>query len=93
MFLPGSQKLKKSGYRCYCEAGAKEAYLIEEPMAAAIGAKLPVEEPSGSMVVDIGGEPVVAVISLGGIVVSRSLRVAGDELDDAIVHNVKKEYN
>ena len=76
------------------QAGAKEAYLIEEPMAAAIGAKLPVEEPSGSMVVDIGGgTSEVAVISLGGIVVSRSLRVAGDELDDAIVHYVKKEYN
>jgi rod shape-determining protein MreB len=76
------------------QAGAKEAYLIEEPMAAAIGAKLPVEEPSGSMVVDIGGgTSEVAVISLGGIVVSRSLRIAGNELDDAIVHYVKKEYN
>lgn len=76
------------------QAGAKEAYLIEEPMAAAIGAKLPVEEPYGSMVVDIGGgTSEVAVISLGGIVVSRSLRVAGDDLDDAIVHYVKKEYN
>ncbi len=76
------------------QAGAKEAYLIEEPMAAAIGAQLPVEEPSGSMVVDIGGgTSEVAVISLGGIVVSRSLRIAGDELDDAIVHYVKKEYN
>ncbi len=76
------------------QAGAKEAYLIEEPMAAAIGAKLPVEEPSGSMVVDIGGgTSEVAVISIGGIVVSRSLRIAGNELDDAIVHYVKKEYN
>jgi rod shape-determining protein MreB len=76
------------------QAGAKEAYLIEEPMAAAIGAGLPVEEPTGSMVVDIGGgTSEVAVISLGGIVVSRSLRIAGDELDDAIVHYVKKEYN
>ncbi|MDD4296489.1 MAG: rod shape-determining protein [Ruminiclostridium sp.] len=76
------------------QAGAKEAYLIEEPMAAAIGAKLPVEEPYGSMVVDIGGgTSEVAVISLGGIVVSRSLRVAGDDLDEAIVHYVKKEYN
>jgi rod shape-determining protein MreB len=72
------------------QAGAKEAYLIEEPMAAAIGAGLPVEEPTGSMVVDIGGgTSEVAVISLGGIVVSRSLRIAGDELDDAIVHYVK----
>lgn len=76
------------------QAGAKEAYLIEEPMAAAIGADLPVEEPSGSMVVDIGGgTSEVAVISLGGIVTSKSLRIAGDELDEAIVHYVKKEYN
>lgn len=75
-------------------AGAKEAYLIEEPMASAIGAGLPVEEPSGSMVVDIGGgTSEVAVISLGGIVVSRSLRIAGDEFDDAIIHYIKKEYN
>jgi len=75
-------------------AGAKEAYLIEEPMAAAIGANLPVEEPSGSMVVDIGGgTSEVAVISLGGIVTSKSLRIAGDELDEAIVHYIKKEYN
>ncbi|TYQ16094.1 UNVERIFIED_CONTAM: rod shape-determining protein MreB [Acetivibrio alkalicellulosi] len=75
-------------------AGAKEAFLIEEPMAAAIGAKLPVEEPSGSMVVDIGGgTSEVAVISLGGIVTSKSLRVAGDELDESIVHYIKKEYN
>jgi len=75
-------------------AGAKEAFLIEEPMASAIGAGLPVEEPSGSMVVDIGGgTSEVAVISLGGIVVSRSLRVAGDEFDDAIIHYIKKEYN
>ena len=75
-------------------AGAKEAYLIEEPMAAAIGANLPVDEPSGSMVVDIGGgTSEVAVISLGGIVTSKSLRIAGDELDEAIVHYVKKEYN
>jgi len=63
-------------------------------MAAAIGANLPVEEPSGSMVVDIGGgTSEVAVISLGGIVTSKSLRIAGDELDDAIVHYIKKEYN
>ncbi|PYG87287.1 rod shape-determining protein MreB [Ruminiclostridium sufflavum DSM 19573] len=76
------------------QAGAKEAYLIEEPMAAAIGASLPVEEPSGSMVVDIGGgTSEVAVISLGGIVTSKSLRVAGDELDDAIAHYIKKEYS
>lgn len=75
-------------------AGAKEAYLIEEPMASAIGAGLPVAEPSGSMVVDIGGgTSEVAVISLGGVVVSRSLRIAGDEFDDAIIHYIKKEYN
>lgn len=75
-------------------AGAKEAFLMEEPMAAAIGAKLPVEEPSGSMVVDIGGgTSEVAVISLGGIVTSKSLRIAGDELDEAIVSYIKKEYN
>lgn len=75
-------------------AGAKEAFLIEEPMASAIGAGLPVAEPSGSMVVDIGGgTSEVAVISLGGIVVSRSLRVAGDEFDDAIINYIKKEYN
>ncbi len=76
------------------EAGAKEAYLVEEPMAAAIGSNLPVEEPSGSMVVDIGGgTSEVAVISLGGIVTSKSLRIAGDDFDQAIVHYIKKEYN
>lgn len=77
-------------------AGAKDrdAYLIEEPMAAAIGAGLPVEEPTGSMVVDIGGgTSEVAVISLGGIVTSTSLRIAGDELDSCIVNYIKKEYN
>ena len=75
-------------------AGAKEAYLIEEPMAAAIGAKLPVEEPTGSMVVDIGGgTSEVAVISLGGIVTSRSLRIGGNKMDDAIISYIKKEYN
>lgn len=75
-------------------AGGKNAYLIEEPMAAAIGAGLPVSEPTGSMVVDIGGgTSEVAVISYGGIVASRSLRIAGDELDDDIVNYIKKEYN
>lgn len=75
-------------------AGAKEAFLIEEPMAAAIGASIRVEEPSGSMVVDIGGgTSEVAVISLGGIVTCKSLRIAGDELDEAIMHYIKKEYN
>lgn len=75
-------------------AGAKEAFTIEEPFAAAIGADLPVWEPTGSMVVDIGGGTTeVAVISLGGIVTSRSIRVAGDEMDDAIINYVKKHYN
>jgi len=76
------------------QAGAKDVCLIEEPMAAAIGAGLPVEEPSGSMVVDIGGGTTeVAVISLGGIVTSKSIRVAGNALDSAIISFIKKEYN
>ena len=76
------------------QAGAKEAFLIEEPMAAAIGAGLPVEEPTGSMIVDVGGgTSEVAVISLGGIVSSRSLRVGGDEMDEAIINYIKKTYN
>jgi rod shape-determining protein MreB len=75
-------------------AGARSAYIIEEPMAAAIGAGLPIHEPSGNMVVDIGGGTTeVAVISLGGIVTSSSIRVGGDELDDAIIQHVKKEYS
>lgn len=74
-------------------AGAKEAYLIEEPMAAAIGANLPVSEPTGSMIVDIGGGTTeVAVISLGGIVVSKSIRVAGDEMDEAIIAHCRENY-
>src|ERR687895_90074 len=74
-------------------AGARTAYLIEEPMAAAIGAGLPVGEPTGNMVVDIGGgTSEVAVISLGGIVVSQSIRIGGDELDEAIINYVKREY-
>lgn len=76
------------------QAGAREAYLIEEPMAAAIGAGLPVHEPTGNMVVDIGGGTTeVAVISLGGIVTSRSIRVGGDEMDEAIAQYVKRTYN
>ena len=76
------------------KAGADDAYLVEEPMAAAIGAGLPVSEPTGSMIVDIGGGTTeVAVISLGGIVTSRSIRVAGDEIDEAIVAYVRKAYN
>src|SRR5688500_16291244 len=74
-------------------AGARRAYIIEEPMAAAIGAGLPVQEPTGNMIVDIGGgTSEVAVISLGGIVTSQSVRVGGDEMDQAIVNYVKKEY-
>jgi rod shape-determining protein MreB len=74
-------------------AGARQAYLIEEPMAAAIGAGLPVGEPTGSMVVDVGGGTTeVAVISLGGIVVSQSIRIGGDEFDDAIVAHCKRKY-
>lgn len=76
------------------QAGAREVYLIEEPMAAAIGANMNVAEPSGNIIVDIGGGTTeVAVISLGGIVVSYSLRVAGDELDEDIVNYVKRELN
>ncbi|MBD2870452.1 rod shape-determining protein [Paenibacillus arenilitoris] len=76
------------------QAGAREAYTIEEPFAAAIGADLPVWEPTGSMVVDIGGGTTeVAVISLGGIVTARSIRVAGDEMDEAVTQYIKKQYN
>jgi rod shape-determining protein MreB and related proteins len=75
-------------------AGARQAYLIEEPMAAAIGAGLPVSEPTGNMIVDIGGGTTeVAVISLGGIVVSRSIRIGGDEMDQDIVTFARREYN
>lgn len=76
------------------QAGAKEAYLIEEPMAAAIGAGLPVQEPIGSMIIDIGGGTTdIAVISLGGIVINRSIRIAGDKMDEAIIQYIKKNYN
>ena len=75
-------------------AGAKEVYLIEEPMAAAVGAGIKVAEPSGSMIIDIGGGTTeVAVISLGGIVVSESLRIAGDELDEDIINYIKRVEN
>lgn len=75
-------------------AGAKKVYIMEEPMAAAIGANLPIQEPMGSMIVDIGGGTTdVAVISLGGIVTSRSIRVGGDALDGAIINYIKNQYN
>ncbi|MEK7443972.1 MAG: rod shape-determining protein [candidate division NC10 bacterium] len=76
------------------QAGAREVYLIEEPMAAAIGAGLPIQEPGGNMIVDMGGGTTeVAVISLSGIVYSKSVRIAGDEMDEAIVQYIKKHYN
>lgn len=82
--------VKEAGY----QAGARKVYIIEEPMAAAIGAGLPVHEPTGNMVVDIGGGTTeVAIISLGGIVTSQSIRIGGDEIDQAIVAHVKKEYS
>lgn len=76
------------------QAGARAAYIIEEPMAAAIGAGLPIHEPTGNMVVDIGGGTTeVAVISLGGIVTSESIRIGGDELDESVINYIKREYN
>ncbi|HET7327664.1 MAG TPA: rod shape-determining protein [Nocardioidaceae bacterium] len=82
--------VKEAGY----QAGARRVYIIEEPMAAAIGAGLPVHEPTGNMIVDIGGGTTeVAVISLGGIVTSQSIRTAGDDLDAAIISWMKKEYS
>ncbi len=82
--------VKEAGY----EAGARRVYIIEEPMAAAIGASLPVHEATGNMIVDIGGGTTeVAVISLGGIVTSQSIRTAGDDLDQAIIAWMKKEYS
>ncbi len=75
-------------------AGAKQVYIIEEPMAAAIGAGLPVQDPEGCMIVDIGGGTTeVAVISLGGVVFAKSVRVAGDEMDQAIIQHLKRTYN
>jgi rod shape-determining protein MreB len=75
-------------------AGAREVLLVEEPMAAAIGVGLPIREPSGNMVVDIGGGTTeIAVLSMGGIVYSTSIRVAGDEMDEAIVNHIRRKYN
>jgi rod shape-determining protein MreB and related proteins len=85
---------KRAAKDAALSAGAREAYTIEEPMAAAIGAGLPINEPVGSMIVDIGGGTTeVAVISLGGIVVNHSLRIAGDEIDDAIVQYARRDHN
>lgn len=85
---------KRAAQEAAVNAGAREVYLIEEPMAAAIGARLPVQEATGSMVVDIGGgTSEIAVISLGGIVTSKSLRIAGDELNQDIIDYVREKYN
>ncbi|MBR2522100.1 MAG: rod shape-determining protein [bacterium] len=85
---------KRAVFEATLEAGARQVFLIEEPMAAAIGAGLPVDEPTGSMVVDIGGGTTeIAVISLGGIVTYRSLRIAGNELDEAVARHVRDVYN
>ncbi|MDD5067248.1 MAG: rod shape-determining protein [bacterium] len=94
--VPGSiTEVEKRAVRESVEqAGAREIFLIEEALAAAIGANLPIQEPSGSMIVDIGGgTSEIAVISLGGIVISRSIRVAGDEFDEAIINYLRKKHN
>ena len=85
---------KRAAYDATVSAGAREAYLIEEPMAAALGAGLPITEAMGSMIIDIGGGTTeVAVFALGGIVVSRSIRVAGDEMDEDIIQYARQKYN
>ena len=85
---------KRAVYDATMSAGAREAFLIEEPMAAAIGAGLPVTETRGSMIVDIGGGTTeVAILSMGGIVISRSIRVAGDEMDEDIIQYMRTKYN
>jgi rod shape-determining protein MreB len=91
----GITEVEKRAVRESAEsAGAREVFLIEEPMAAAIGAGLPINEPSGNMIVDIGGGTTeVAVISLSGIVYSKSVRVGGDKMDEAIIHYMKRKYN
>jgi rod shape-determining protein MreB len=91
----GITEVEKRAVRESAEsAGAREVYLIEEPMAAAIGAGLPITEPSGNMIVDIGGGTTeVAIISLAGIVYSKSVRIGGDKMDDAIIQHMKRKYN
>jgi rod shape-determining protein MreB len=91
----GITQVEKRAVRDSAEsAGAREVYLIEEPMAAALGVGLPIQEPTGNMIVDIGGGTTeVAIISMSGIVYSKSVRVAGDEMDEAIVNYVKRKYN
>jgi rod shape-determining protein MreB len=85
---------KRAVYDATISAGAREAFLIEEPVAAAIGAGLPIQETRGSMIVDIGGGTTeVAVFSLGGIVISRSIRVAGDEMDEDIIQYMRNKHN
>ncbi len=85
---------KRAARDATLNANARDAYVVEEPMAAAIGAGLPVEEPMGSMIVDIGGGTTeVAVISLGGIVINHSIRTAGDEIDEAVIQFARREYN
>ena len=85
---------KRAAYDATISAGAREAYLIEEPMAAALGAGLPITEAIGSMIIDVGGGTTeVAVFALGGIVVSRSIRVAGDEMDEDIIQYARQKYN
>lgn len=85
---------KRAAYDATISAGAREAYLIEEPMAAALGSGLPITEAMGSMIIDIGGGTTeVAVFALGGIVVSRSIRVAGDEMDEDIIQYARQKYN
>ncbi|HEX7555364.1 MAG TPA: rod shape-determining protein MreB, partial [Leptolinea sp.] len=89
-----TQVEKHAVYDAAMAAGAREVYLIEEPRAAALGAGLPVNDVKGTMIVDIGGGTTeMAVLSMGGVVVSRSLRVAGDELDEDIIQYLRKKYN
>ena len=91
----GITQVEKRAVRDSAEsAGAREVFLIEEPMAAAIGVDLPVQEPTGNMIIDIGGGTTeVAIISMSGIVYSKSVRIAGDEMDEAIINYIKRKYN